>query len=85
MSWAVAVSNGARRNLKRVPAADQARIMAALDAMRADPLSGDVVKLAGHDAFRRRVGNYRIIFRIDFKAVAVGILDIQRRTTTTYR
>lgn len=59
--------------------------MATLDAMRVDPLSGDVVKLAGHDAFRRRVGNYRIIFRIDFKAVAVGILDIQRRTTTTYR
>jgi mRNA-degrading endonuclease RelE of RelBE toxin-antitoxin system len=59
--------------------------MAALDAMRADPLSGDVVKLAGQDAFRRRVGNYRIIFRIDFKAVAVGVLDIQRRTTTTYR
>jgi mRNA-degrading endonuclease RelE of RelBE toxin-antitoxin system len=59
--------------------------MAALDAMRTDPLSGDVVKLAGHDAFRRRVGNYRIIFRIDFKAVAVGVLDIQRRTMTTYR
>jgi mRNA-degrading endonuclease RelE of RelBE toxin-antitoxin system len=59
--------------------------MAALDAMRSDPLSGDVVKLAGHDAFRRRVGNYRIIFRIDFKAVAVGVLDIQRRNTTTYR
>lgn len=59
--------------------------MAALDAMRADPLSGDVVKLAGHDVFRRRVGNYRIIFSIDFKAVAVGVLDIQRRTTTTYR
>jgi mRNA-degrading endonuclease RelE of RelBE toxin-antitoxin system len=59
--------------------------MAALDAMRTDPLSGDVVKLAGHDAFRRRLGNYRIIFRIDFKAVAVGVLDIQRRTTTTYR
>jgi len=59
--------------------------MAALDAMRSDPLAGDVVKLAGQDAFRRRVGNYRIIFGIDFKTVAVGILDIQRRTTTTYR
>ena len=46
MSWAVTVSNRARRNLKRVPAADQERIMAALDAMRSDPLSGDVVKLA---------------------------------------
>ncbi len=85
MNWAVAVGNRALRNLKRVPAADQQRIQAALDAMRSDPLSGDVVKLAGQDAFRRRVGDYRIIFRIDFKALAVGILDIQRRTTTTYR
>ena len=85
MSWAVAVSNNARRNLKRVPDADQQRIMAALDAMSIDPLSGDVVKLSGQDSFRRRVGNYRIIFRIDFKAFAVGIIDIQRRTTTTYR
>ena len=35
-------------------------------------------------AFRRRVGNYRIIFSIDFKQLAVGIIDILRRTTTTY-
>jgi mRNA-degrading endonuclease RelE of RelBE toxin-antitoxin system len=59
--------------------------MGALEAMRSDPLAGDVVKLAGQNAFRRRVGNYRIIFAIDFKALVVGILDIQRRTTTTYR
>jgi mRNA interferase RelE/StbE len=85
MSWAVAVSNRARKNLKRVPAADQQRILAALEVMRADPLSGDIVKLAGQDAFRRRVGNYRIIFGIDFKTLVVGILDIRRRTTTTYR
>lgn len=59
--------------------------MAAIDAMHSNPMSGDVVKLAGQDAFRRRVGNYRIIFRIDFKALAVCIVDVQRRTTTTYR
>jgi mRNA-degrading endonuclease RelE of RelBE toxin-antitoxin system len=59
--------------------------MAALNAMQTDPLSGDVVKLAGQDAFRRRVGNYRIIFRIDFRGLSVGIVDIDRRTTTTYR
>jgi len=53
--------------------------------MRTNPLSGDVVKLAGQDAFRRRVGHYRIVFRIDFRALAVGIVDIARRTTTTYR
>jgi mRNA interferase RelE/StbE len=85
MSWAIAVGNRARRNLRHIPSADQQRILAALDTMRADPLVGDVVKLAGQDAFRRRVGNYRIIFRIDFEGLAVGILDIVRRTTTTYR
>src|SRR5437016_4581490 len=53
MSWAIAVSNRARKSLKRVPAADQARIMAALSVMQSDPLSGDVVKLASQDAFRR--------------------------------
>src|SRR5258708_4283990 len=36
------------------------------------------------DAFRRRVGNYRIIFDADFKTRSVRILDILRRTTTTY-
>src|SRR5260370_5271732 len=83
MSWAIAVSNRARKTLKRVPAADQARIMAALSAMQTDPLSGDLVKLAGQDAFRRRVGNYRIIFRIDFKALAVGITDIRSEEHTS--
>jgi mRNA-degrading endonuclease RelE of RelBE toxin-antitoxin system len=55
-----------------------------MDAMGADPLVGDVVKLKGQAAFRRRVGSYRIIFSIEFHTLAVGIADIQRRTTTTY-
>jgi mRNA interferase RelE/StbE len=84
MNFTVYVSNRAQRNLKGIPATDLKRIMAALEAMQQDPLSGDVVKLKGTDAFRRRVGNYRIIFSIDFKQLAVGIIDILRRTTTTY-
>ena len=59
--------------------------MAALDAMRHNPMSGDIVKLAGQDAYRRRIASYRIIFAIDFKRSAVGIIDILRRTSTTYR
>jgi mRNA interferase RelE/StbE len=84
MNFTVYVSNRAQRNLKGIPATDLKRIMAALEAMQQDPLSGDVVKLKGTDAFRRRVGNYRIIFSINFKQLAVGIIDILRRTTTTY-
>jgi mRNA-degrading endonuclease RelE of RelBE toxin-antitoxin system len=42
------------------------------------------VKLKGTDAFRPRVGDYRIIFGIDFARGAVGVLDVLRRTSTTY-
>jgi mRNA-degrading endonuclease RelE of RelBE toxin-antitoxin system len=59
--------------------------MAAIAAMQAHPLRGDVVKLGGHDGFRRRVGAYRIIFSVDFGTCSIGVLDIVRRTTTTYR
>ena len=61
------------------------RLLTAIDAMRADPLAGDLVKLIGQAAFRRRMGNYRIIFTVDFGEFAVGVADVQRRTTTTYR
>jgi mRNA-degrading endonuclease RelE of RelBE toxin-antitoxin system len=44
-----------------------------------------VVKLAGQDAFRQRIGDYHIIFQIDNKARAVAIMDIARRATMTYR
>lgn len=85
MSFTVNLSNRAQRSLKGFPAADLRRIAAAIDTMHSDPLAGDVVKLKGTDAFRRRIGNYRIIFSIDPRRSVIGILDILRRTTTTYR
>ncbi|MFI5020297.1 MAG: type II toxin-antitoxin system RelE/ParE family toxin [Alphaproteobacteria bacterium] len=85
MSFALHVARRAERSLRRIPSARRRQIMAALDAMQEDPLAGDVVKLRGTDAFRRRVGDYRIIFTIDFTHAAVGIIDVLRRTTTSYR
>jgi mRNA interferase RelE/StbE len=85
VSWLVGVGASARKSLDRIPTADRRRIEAAIAAMQIDPLSGDVVKLAGTEAFRRRIGNYRIIFDVDFKTRSVRIFDVLRRSTTTYR
>jgi mRNA interferase RelE/StbE len=84
MAWVVALSNRAEKSLRRIPAADRTRILSAIEGMRVDPLTGDVVKLKERSAFRRRIGNYRIIFSIDFQALTVAIADVQRRTSTTY-
>jgi mRNA interferase RelE/StbE len=85
MAWTVLAAPRARRSLERLPVRDRRRIQAALAAMAADPLAGDVVKLKGRDAFRRRVGDWRIIFDIDFAARAVRVFDVLRRNEATYR
>lgn len=53
--------------------------------MHEDPLFGDVVKLKGQNAFRRRVGDYRILFDLDYRTRSVCVFAVMRRTTTTYR
>lgn len=53
--------------------------------MESDPFSGDVRRMADTvpALYRRRVGNYRVKF---FPLMQmVSILDVTRRTTTTYR
>jgi mRNA interferase RelE/StbE len=85
MSFSVHIGNRARKGLKGLPAADLRRLLAVMDALSVDPLSGDVVKLKGMDTFRRRVGDYRIIFSIDFGSNTVQVFDVLRRTSTTYR
>ena len=54
--------------------------------MRRDPLSGDVTRLTNHPvSFRRRVGNYRILFDLDPASRTVLVHDVVRRSSTTYR
>jgi mRNA interferase RelE/StbE len=47
------------------------RIKEALRELANDPPSGDIVKLHGEDGYRRRVGNYRVVFDITKTEVIV--------------
>ena len=59
--------------------------MDTLDAMLSDPFGGDIVRLKNQPAaWRRRVGSYRILFDIYPERRVVDIVDIARRTSTTY-
>lgn len=70
-----------------MPPRDFARVDAALVSMAADPFGGDLERLTKHDrySFRRRVGDYRILFSVDTVARRVRVGAVDRRTTTTYR
>lgn len=56
MEWTVVLAGPAREALKRIPAGDRTRILAALGEMQQNPFLGDIRKLQGLPGFRRRVG-----------------------------
>ena len=85
MTWAVQLARRAERALKNAPASDRARLLTALTAMRDNPFSGDIARLKSEPAaFRRRVGNWRIFFDVHPGRHIVAVVDIRRRTSTTY-
>ena len=84
-SWTVILAGPARKALKRIPAPDRDRIHAALAERGADPFRGDVKYLEGrNDTLRRRVGNWRIFFRLLREQKHLLVSAIERRTSTTY-
>jgi mRNA-degrading endonuclease RelE of RelBE toxin-antitoxin system len=85
MTWIIVVAKAAQKQLRRIPAKDAGKITAAMREMARDPFQGDIIKLEGAEGcYRRRVGNYRIFFRVDRTGQTVGVSAIARRTSTTY-
>jgi mRNA-degrading endonuclease RelE of RelBE toxin-antitoxin system len=86
MNWDFQLASAARRAFRSMPTKDRERINRALNEMKSDPLSGDIVSLRGEyeGQFRRRVGSWRIIFSLDPAAHLILIGDIRRRSSTTY-
>ena len=86
MTWDFQLSSSARRAFRSMPSRDRERINRVLNEMKLNPVAGDIVPLKGEydGQFRRRVGSWRIIFRLRSEDRVVLIGDILRRGSTTY-
>ena len=75
----------ARRALRRASRTELARIRSVLHAMTDDPYSGDAKMLKGSGgAFRRRVGEWRILFDLLPDRYLIVVTEITRRGSHTY-
>jgi mRNA interferase RelE/StbE len=85
MAWNLHITGPAQKEFQKLPARDQARVKHALLAMQQDPFAGDIKRLKGQAAaWRRRVGNYRIIYDLHVEERRIVVAGILRRTSTTY-
>jgi mRNA interferase RelE/StbE len=85
MAWNLLITGPAQKEFQKVPAKDQVRVKNALLATEVDPFSGDIKRLKGQtSAWRRRVGNYRIVYDLNFEDKKIIVHGTLRRTSTTY-
>jgi mRNA interferase RelE/StbE len=77
--YRVILADPARKGLNSLPRDVQARIIPRLVALADDPRPQGCTKLRGADQYRIRVGDYRVIYRIDDEAQIVGVEKITHR------
>ena len=80
MQYSVSITSSARRELSRIHGKDYVRIEAAIDALADDPRPTGCVKLAGDDnAWRIRVGDYRVVYEVHDKRLLVLVVRVGHR------
>jgi len=81
----VELSPAARRQLRRLPPGDAARLRGPILALAIEPRPPGAAKLVGSDFWRLRIADLRLIYLIDGAANLVVVLRVARRSESTYR
>ena len=79
-SYEIEISRTAEKQLKKLPAEDQLRVVRALLALAHEPHPRGSRKLTGYDdVFRIRVGRYRVLYSVVESRLVIIILKIGQR------
>jgi mRNA interferase RelE/StbE len=80
VTYRIEWKRSALREFKKLPQAIQTIVQQAVEKLRNDPRSGGCRKLAGFDSvYRVRIGDYRLVYEVQDKAILVYILRVRLR------
>ena len=80
MAYRIEVKPQAEKALAKIPNPHRRRIAKAIDGLARSPRPSGCVKLTGaEDAYRIRVGEYRIVYEIVDKVLIVYIVRVAHR------
>lgn len=79
MTYSVFIQRSAQESLAQIPKRDQDRIFESIRALALEPRPHGVKKLSGRDAWRIRIGDYRIIYEIQDVRLLVLVVAIGHR------
>jgi mRNA interferase RelE/StbE len=79
LTYALFIERRAQRSLSRIVAQDRDRISSAIRRLADEPRPRGVKKLSGRDAWRIRVGDYRVLYEIHDERLVILVVDIGHR------
>jgi mRNA interferase RelE/StbE len=77
--YQVILPRSVQKELDRLPDEVANRILARLSALETNPRPPDVKKLKARDAWRIRVGDYRIIYEIHDRVLQIIVITVGHR------
>ena len=78
--YGVKVTPSAARQMRKLPKVVRERIVEAIESLRSDPRPRGVRKLRGaNDRYRIRVGDFRIIYEIHDRELAIVVVRVADR------
>ena len=79
MTYQVIIPKSVKKELDRLPDDVAQMILARLSALETNPRPADVKKLKGRDAWRIRVGDYRVIYEIHDRVLQIIVITVGHR------
>ena len=78
-SYRIEIKRSAVKELEAIPAKDRRRIATKIQALAGNPRPAGCEKLSGHDKYRIRQGNYRILHTLEDDVLVVTVIKIGDR------
>jgi mRNA interferase RelE/StbE len=79
MKWRIVFARTAERELARLSSDAQLRVASGIRSLEGDPISTSTKRLKGRREFRLRVGDYRVLYRLEHQNRVLTIVAIGHR------
>jgi len=81
MAYDLTIHRAAAKAIQRLPKAERDAVIAKLRRLANDPRTmPDVEKLTGQDAYRFRVGDWRVVYAVDHSLMVIAVAKVAHRS-----
>ena len=84
-NWDLQIDPSVLRELKKIPKNYVGTILEVIKLLPVGPYFGDIQKMKGEkNTWRRRIGAYRLFYKIISEKKIILVFKLERRTSKTY-